>query len=111
LAAADEVAAPAPVAPAAVAAVPTDPDPLPFRPHPDAWPHRVDQPDDLVPRHPGVLDVGEDPFHREGVAVADAASLDLDADLARTGFGNVAFDQFERTFRPGDLYRAHLRHL
>jgi hypothetical protein len=54
--------------------------------------------------------VGEDPFHREGVAVANAAGLDLDANLTGAGFRNVALDQLKRTLWFGDLYRAHLRH-
>jgi hypothetical protein len=44
------------------------------------------------------------------VAVADAASLNLDSHLAGSRLGNLALHDFKITARFGHMYRFHLRH-
>ena len=108
--AADEVAAPAGRAAAAVAAVPPHPDPLADPPRHDPGAERVDPARHLVPRHRRVADAREGPVLDEGVAVADAAGLDPHPHLPGTGLGDVPLDQLERRARLGDLDDAHLGH-
>ena len=50
------------------------------------------------------------PFDGETVAMAHAASLDADANLAPRRLGRVALDEFKRAARPRHLHRPHFCH-
>src|SRR5262249_47557316 len=95
---------------AAIAAMPADPDPRSRRPAMDFGPDRIDCADDLVPGNARIFDIREQPLFGDAVAVADAAGLDLDPDLAGGGFRDLPLDQLERPFRKRNLGCAHLRH-
>src|SRR5205807_975683 len=77
----DEEALAAGVADEAVAAVPADAGAVAFLPLRHLRAHRVDAAGDLVSRHARQGEPGEGAGLDEGVAVADAARLHLDADL------------------------------
>jgi len=62
-----------------VATVPADTDALSFVPAGDTDTHFVDDADDFMAWHAGILDPRPLTFFREDVTVADAAGLDLDA--------------------------------
>ena len=42
--------------------------------------------------------------------MADAAGLDFDSHPTSFWFGNIPFNDFERSFRTRDLHDAHFRH-
>ncbi len=107
IAAGDEVAAAAAVADEASPAEPADADPLAGLPGGDVGADGVDPPGDLVSRHRGVVHAGKGAGGDEGVAMADAAGLDLDAYLAGTGLRYRPFDELEGGVRLGDLDDAH----
>ncbi len=91
--------------------VPTDTDALAGGPtRGDVIADGVDHADDFMARHARVLDAGHVAFLGEGVAVADAAGLDLDPYGTRTGLGDGAFDELEWAARFGNLYGAHACH-
>jgi hypothetical protein len=106
-----EVAARARVAVSVVAAVPADADALADLPWTDARAYRVDDAGDLVAGHDREAYARERAFLSEHIGMADAASLDPDADLRRPRFGNVALDQLEGTTRAGNLHNSHLCHV
>src|SRR3954453_6382104 len=108
--AADEIAAPAGRAAAAVAAVPPDPDPLPDLPRHDPGAEGVDPAGHLVARHGRGADAGEGAVLPERVAVADAAGLDPDPHLAGAGLRHLALDQLERRARLAHLPHPHPCH-
>ena len=60
----------------------------------------IDHAGDLVPWDAREGEVRPLPFDRETVAVAHAADLDADPDLAPRWLGYVALDEFERAARP-----------
>jgi hypothetical protein len=95
LGAVDEVAAPTSRADAAVPTQEADADALPDAPRRHCIADRVDPPDDLVPRDPGIGDAGELPLDGGGVAVADAACLDANAYLGRSRCRNGLLDELE----------------
>src|SRR5439155_4903468 len=103
----DEVATPAGFAVAAVAAEPADADPLTHRPPVDSVADRVHDPGHLVPGHNRIADTGEVPFLGIGVAVANAARLHPDADLARSRLRNLPLAKLERTPGLGYLDNSH----
>jgi len=70
----------------------------------------VDPLGNLVPRDARQRQAWEAPSSDEGVAVTNAASLHLDANLARTGLGHIALDDLERGPRLRRLNGLHLRH-
>ena len=104
------IAAPAGIAIAAITTVPADSDPLADRPTAHLRSERVDRADNLVSRHAGVGDPGEQPFLGDAVAVTDTAGRDLDPHLSGPGIGDIALDELERAFGVGDLGDAHLGH-
>jgi hypothetical protein len=83
----DEIAAPALGADTAMAPMPADADPLADAPARDLGADRVDVAGDLVTRYARIGDAGKEPLDREGIAVADAAGLHFDPDLARARLG------------------------
>src|SRR5207244_1617333 len=93
---------------AAVSAVPADADALAGFPCADARADGIDVTDDFVTRHARIFDAGVSALFDEGVAVADAAGLDLDADLARSGIRHGTIDRFERATGFADLHHAHV---
>jgi hypothetical protein len=107
IAASDKVAAPAAVADEARAAEPADTDALPDFPGGDLGADRVDPAGDLMARHGGVVDAGKAAGRHEGVAMADAAGLDLDAHLARSWLWGGALDELEWGVGFRDLDNAH----
>ena len=104
-----EVAATARIAVPAVSPVPADTDPLARLPSRDARAERVDRPCDLVSRDAGIPNARPQSLLREGITVADTASLDLDADESRARVRVFAFDELEAAIRLSDLHRAHRR--
>jgi hypothetical protein len=71
-----EILAPTPLALATLAAEEAEPYPLPDLPPDDALAERIDNADNLVPRHDRLAGIGAHPFDRQGVTVADPAALD-----------------------------------
>ena len=103
----DEEAFAAGVADEAVAAVPADAHPVALLPLGHVGADLVDAPGDLVARNPRQRQAGKRAGLHEGVAVADSAGFDLDADLARGGFWELALDELERAIGLGHLYGPH----
>ena len=95
---------------AAMPAMPADSDRLTGCKSSDTRPDRVERADHLVPRHPRKGDARKQPFLGETVAVTHATRLNLDPHLAGAGFGDVAFDDLERSVRVRNLGHAHLGH-
>jgi hypothetical protein len=60
--------------------------------------------------HARILESRPVTFLDERVAVTDATGLDFYSDLAGTGLGNFAFNDFKRPAGAGDLGSAHFRH-
>ena len=88
----------------------------PCQPTPTRWPSLplrdagadgVDSSGDFVTRHTWILQAGPETILHDHVAVADAAGFDVHADLARTGFGEGALDQFPITASFADLCGFH----
>ena len=96
LLAVEEEALAARVAHEAVAAVPADADAVARLPLRHLGAHRVDAPGDFVAGDARQREPGKRPPLHERVAVADAARLDLDADLRGTRFRDLALDHLER---------------
>ena len=106
----EELAAPARIAPPAIAAVPADADALADRPPFDVGPDRIDAADHLVPRHARQRDARKRGQLREGIAVADSARVDRDTHGVSRGLRALALDELERTVGSRDLRDAHGRH-
>jgi hypothetical protein len=60
-----------------------------------------------MPGRARVLDSRKEPLLGHRVAVADAAGLDAQSDVPRTGLGNVAFDAIDGTLGTLDGKDAH----
>jgi hypothetical protein len=90
-------------------AEPADADTLPDAPAGHAGAECADHAGDLVPGDAREGKAGPLCFDSETVAVAHAASLDTDADLAPRRLGHVALDGFEGA-GPRHLHRTHLCH-
>ncbi len=110
LLAVDEEPPPAGAALKAVAAVPADPGAIAGLPRRHVRAHRVDAPGDLVAWDAGQGETREGAGLYEGIAVTDAARLDLDADLSGAWLGDFALDQLEHAPGFGHLDGLHLRH-
>ena len=108
LGAVQEVAGAAGVAGGAVAAVPPDPDAVAGLPGGDALADGGDPAGDLVAGHAGELEAGEAAGGDEDVAVADAAGLDGDADLAGARRGGLTLDDLQGTVGLGDGDTPHV---
>src|SRR5205085_4131893 len=106
----EEVATPARIAVAAMAAVPADADTLTFRPTGDACTDRINQTSDLMSGNARILYARKAALLNNRVAVADAAGFDLDAHRASARLWHVALHEFKRAIRLTDLHDAHLRH-
>ena len=92
----DQVAAPARVAVAAVAAEPADADPLADVPPAHAVADRVDDTCDFVSGYNRKRHAGEVPVLRVRVAVADTAGLHLDANFPWSRLRSLPLVQLER---------------
>src|SRR3954467_7442379 len=90
--------------------VPADADPFASLPPDYAGADRVHPSSDLVSRNSRQLHPGERGCLDHRVAVADAARLDLDADLSRSRLGDLALHDLERAICPGNLHGLHGRH-
>jgi hypothetical protein len=91
----------------AMTAMPADADPLVRLPARHIRAHRIDDPDNLVPRYTRVSDAGEGPQLGERIAVTYAASLDLDPDVPGLRHRYSALDQFEGAIGAVHLYGSH----
>jgi hypothetical protein len=92
--ASEEVATPAVVAIAAESAIPADTDSLPDLPSRNVGADGIDHADDFVSRNARILDAGEEPVLRYGIAMANTASLDFDSNEARAWIGDSTLDNF-----------------
>ena len=106
----EEIAAAAGLAASTIAAVPADADALADGPGRGIGADGVDEADDFVSGNARILNPGEEAVLGEDVAVADAARLDFDADLAGARLRDIPLDEFERTLGGGDLNGAHFGH-
>ena len=94
----------------AISAMPTGADALADFPIGDAGADGVDHSGDFVAGNSWVLNVGEESFFNDRIAVADATRLNLDSNGSGRWIGNVTLDDFERATGPGNLCDAHLWH-
>jgi hypothetical protein len=90
--------------------MPTDSDALAGFPVGYVGAHGVDAAGNFVSGNARVLDAGPLAFFHQRIAVADAASLDSNPDLAAAGLGNVSLDEFEFAAGFGDLDDLHAGH-
>ena len=94
----------------AVTAVPADPDAVARFPLRHLRADRVDPPRNLVARDARKFEAREPAGPHEPVAVADAASLDLDPDLGGADLRHLALHRLERPACLRCLNGSHLRH-
>jgi hypothetical protein len=73
----------------------------------DVLAERVDDAGHVVARDAWIRQPGKVPLLREGVAVADPARLDLEANLAIARLGRLALDEFERSAGFRHLNNSH----
>ena len=106
----DEVAAPAGLAMAAMAAVSTDADALAGFPFGHVRSECIDHAGDLVSWDTGVTNARPASFHGERVTVTNPAGLNFDADMTGTGLRNIAFHHLEGPGCVGNLNCSHFRH-
>jgi hypothetical protein len=92
----------------AMSTVPAYADPLAFLPDRHTRSNGIDHTSDLVPRHSWVLQARPMPFLHKDVAMADAASLYLDADGMRPRFRHLSIYGLERAARTAHLHGSHL---
>src|SRR5262249_23085754 len=92
-----------------VTAMPADAHPLAFFPICYAGAELVHDAGDFMAGNTRILNAREDAVLCEVVAEANAAGLHFDADLARTGLGNIALDNFKIAagFRNLDCFHFH----
>jgi hypothetical protein len=91
-------------------AEPADTDTLPDAPSGHTSAECIDHAGNLVPWDAWEGEAGYMPFDGETIAVAHAAGLDADADLASRGLRHIALDEFKRAAGPRHLHRPHLCH-
>jgi hypothetical protein len=99
----DELASPTGLAVVAVASMPAEADALTDFEEWNVGGDGVKDSGDFVTGDAGVGDAGKEAVLGEVVAVADAASLHPDANVARTGLGEFFFDEFKRGLGGWDL--------
>src|SRR6476620_9171106 len=80
-----------------MSAMPTDSYSLTFHPLSYAVSNRVDAAGDFVAWHTRILYPRPDAVLDQDIAVANPTCFHLDANLPRTWFGSVAFNQFKTT--------------
>jgi hypothetical protein len=105
----NEFAAAAGFAGKAMAAMPTDSNALAALPVRDIGADGVDAAGDFVSRNARILDAGPMAFFHHGIAMANAAGFDFDADLVADGIGDGSFYEFEIASGFGYLDCFHLR--
>src|SRR5262249_19790339 len=98
------------VAVSAIAAIPADAHALAGLPVGEAGADGVDHAGHLVTGHAGVLNPRKGPLLDKGVAVADAARQDLNADRSGSRLGDGPYDDLEWAVWSRDLDSAHGRH-
>ena len=106
----EQIPASARVTSPAVAAVPSDTDPLAGRPADDTFANGINCPGDFVARNARVLNSGPEAFLYERIAVTNAARRDFDSNSSRRGLRYWPFDNFKRSLRTGNLCNAHCSH-
>src|SRR6185369_2758707 len=94
----------------AIAAEPTDSDTLPGLPARNRGSDGIDESGDLVPGNTRIRDSRPMAFFGERIAVAQAASLNLDPNLPRSRLRNRAVHQFKRPARAGHLHCTRSTH-
>jgi hypothetical protein len=92
---ADEIAAPAGLAYAAVPAMPTYADPITHFPIAGAFSDSVDYTRDLVPGRTRIDDPGKGTLLGEDVAMTDPARLNSDSDRSGLGLADLFLNQLE----------------
>jgi hypothetical protein len=100
----DEVAAAAGIAIVAMAAVPTQTDPLAGLEHRNIRPNGVEGSGDLVAWYSGVLNARPLAQLGKRIAVANAAGLDTDSNMSRARFGELALDNLKISAGGGHLH-------
>ena len=91
-----------------MSAMPTDTDALTHRPARDTGTERVDDTGDFMTGNARILDARPQAFLGHGVAVADAAGLNLYPCRTGAGLRNIAFDNFKGSLGASNLSDAHL---
>jgi hypothetical protein len=102
-----EVSTPALKARAVVATVPADADTLSSLPADETLTNVIDDANDFVTRHAGILNSRRRAFFGESVAVAHTAGLNLDADVSGTRRRNFTLDDLEVRSGSGNLRHFH----
>lgn len=92
----------------AEAGIPADPDAIANGPTDDGGADSVNYADNFVAGNLRIFQAGPVAFLDERIAVTDSASMDFDADISRTGLGDITFYKFKWASGPGNLDCAHL---
>src|SRR6201996_1904741 len=103
----DKVPATARLAPSAMPSIPADADALTHLPLRNILADSIHKTNDLMPRHPRILN-GEKPLFRNGIAVANAASLDANTYLTCFWIGHLTGHHFKWRPSLGYLYKSRL---
>ena len=90
-----------------VPAMPSHADALAGLPLSDVSADGINAPCNFVPWHARILNSRPVSLFHQGVAVADAAGLHLDANLSSARFWNRTFNDFEISTWFADLYGFH----
>ena len=80
---------------AVMAAVPTDTHALAYSPPGNTGTNLMNDTGYLVPWHARIFDARSRALFGEQVAMTDAAGMDLDKNVSRTGLGNLALNDLE----------------
>jgi hypothetical protein len=70
----------------------------------------IDDADDFMAGHAGILQAWPLAFFHDRIAVADAAGLHFDPHPAGARLGNVTFNEFKSSARAGNLGNTHFSH-
>jgi hypothetical protein len=108
--AAEEIAMATVVTMTAMIPMPSNADALAGFPLRHASADAVHDANNFVTGHARILQTRPMTFLDERIAMADAACLNFDSDLSRTGLGNFTFNQFKRSAGTRDLNSAHFCH-
>jgi len=105
-----EMAATAGIAVSAVPAVPADSDAVANLPALDPAANCIHHTCDFVSRDARILNIGEQTFLGNRIAVTDTTRLHLHAHITRSGLRNFAFDDLKWSLGFGNLHCAHFCH-
>jgi hypothetical protein len=103
----DKVTATARFTNEAMPSMPTDADALPWLPLNSIRAHGIDASRDFVTRNTWILKSGPLSFFDQGIAMADATRLHLDANLAARGLRDRTFNKFKVSTGLADLNGFH----